>query len=103
MDDLDSLQQALSGSVTNSVNSGIQDQLGKLIAWVVVLSIILTVIILVLYILHMLRRRKLENAIFEIRDTLRDMKLAQVSHGVPAAMPEAPQTKNSADTTTPAS
>jgi len=77
--DITELQNALNTNVTNGVSSGIQDQLGKIIAWTVIPSIILTIVIVVLYVLHSLRRRKIENAILEIRDSLRDMKLAQVS------------------------
>jgi uncharacterized protein YoxC len=37
-------------------------------------SIVVTLLFLVIYIAHIVRRRKLENAIFEIRDTLREMQ-----------------------------
>lgn len=77
--DITELQNALNTNVTNGVSSGIQDQLGKIIAWTVIPSIIITIVIVVLYVLHSLRRRKIENAILEIRDSLRDMKLAQVA------------------------
>ena len=84
MYDLQSLQDALGTNVTDSVTSGIQSQIDKIIAWIVVPSIILTLLVLLLYVLHMLRRRKIENAILEIRDTLRDIKLAQVAPAKPA-------------------
>jgi L-lactate permease len=75
MYDLDSLQQTLNTKVTDSVTSGVQDQLGKLIAWVLIPSIVLTLIILIAYIAHIVHRHKVDKAIFEIRDTLREMKL----------------------------
>ncbi len=79
MEDLTSLQNTLNDNITKGVTTGIQDQLEKLIAFIVVPSIILTVVIIVLYVLHTLRRRKIENAILEIRDSLREIKLAQVA------------------------
>lgn len=87
--DITSLQNALGTNVTNSVNTSIQDELGKLIAWTVIPSIILTIVIIVLYVLHSLRRRKIENAILEIRDSLRDIKLTQVAPAEPWPTPEA--------------
>lgn len=65
--DLTTLQQQL----TDSTTSNIAD---KLFQWVILPSIISLAIVLVLYIAHVIRRRKIENAIFEIRDLLRDMK-----------------------------
>lgn len=78
MYDLNSLQDSLTSGVTDSVKSGFQDQLGKIMAWIVVPSVVLTLLIILLYVLHALRRRKVEKAIFEIRDMLRDAKLSQV-------------------------
>ncbi len=42
--------------------------------WLLIGSTVLTVIFLILYIAHIIRRHKLEKAIFEIRDLLRDIK-----------------------------
>lgn len=89
MYDLDSLQQALNTNVTDSVSSGVQDQLGKLIAWVLIPSIILTLIILIAYIAHIVHRHKVDKAIFEIRDTLREMKLKNIPNA-PAPTPLQP-------------
>ncbi len=86
--DITSLQDALGTNVTNNVNSSIQDELGKIITWTVIPSIILTIVIIVLYVLHSLRRRKIENAILEIRDSLRDIKLTQVTPAEPWPQPE---------------
>lgn len=88
MEDITGLQDALSSNVTNSVTSSVQDELGKIIAWLVVPSIIITVVFVVLYVLHMLRRRKIENAILEMRDILRDMKLAGATPAKPWPKPE---------------
>jgi len=81
--DYTSLQQNLTDNLTNGVTSGVQDQLGKLMAWVVIPSVILTVIILVAYIVHLVHRHKVDKAIFEIRDTLREMKRAGLSSDTP--------------------
>ena len=83
--DYSSLQQTLTDNLTSGVTSGVQDQLGKIMAWVVIPSIILTVIILLAYILHLIHRHKVDKAIFEIRDTLREMKQAGLSS--PATKP----------------
>lgn len=74
--DYTSLQQTFTDNLTSGVTSGVQDQLGKIMAWVVIPSIILTVIILLAYILHLIHRHKVDKAIFEIRDMLREMKSA---------------------------
>lgn len=79
MYDIDTLQESLSTNVTDTINSGIEDQISKIIVWMVVPAIILSILILVLYILHALRRRKVENAILDIRDTLHHMEQAQVA------------------------
>ena len=86
--DITEVQNLLNTNVTNGVSSGIQDQLSKIIAWTVIPSIVLTLVIIVLYVLHSLRRRKIENAILEIRDSLHDMKLAQVAPAEPWPKPE---------------
>lgn len=83
MYDIKSLQDALNTNVTNTVTTGLQDQLNKIIAWIVIPTLVLTVAIIVIYVVHMLRRRKIENAILEIRDTLRDMKLAEITLAQP--------------------
>ena len=90
--DITEVQNLLNTNVTNGVSSGIQDQLGKIIAWTVIPSIVLTLVIIVLYVLPSLRRRKIENAILEIRDSLRDMKLAAVAPAEPWPKPEADTT-----------
>jgi len=67
MDDLTSVSQQLT---TNSTS----DTAAKFFVWVTVISLVLTFVIALLYVLHLIRRRKLEAAIFEIRDLLRDIK-----------------------------
>lgn len=98
MYDLDSLQQTLNTNVTNSVTAGIEDQISKIMLWIVVPTIILSVLILVLYVLHVLRRRKIENAILDIRDTLREMKLDRLP--APSYVPAEPAGARNAEATT---
>lgn len=95
MYDIQSLQDSFNTKLTDSVSSGIQDQISQIIAWTVIPSIIITVVIIVLYVLHTVRRRKVENAILEIRDTLRDIKLLQ------ARPPESQQNADDPAVTTP--
>lgn len=89
MYDLDSLQKTLNTNVSNSVDSTVHDLLGKLLIWVILPTVIITVLFIVFYIMHMLRRRKIENAILDIRDTLHRMEQAQTLPipAVPAATP----------------
>ena len=92
MYDIKSLQDALNTNVSNTVTTGLQDQLNKIIAWIVIPTLVLTVAIIVIYVVHMLRRRKIENAILEIRDILREIKLDQIaSKPRPDTPPTAPQ------------
>lgn len=89
MNDLNQLQELLNGS--NSVNSGLNGfDVNKLIAWLVIPSIVLTVIICLVFIVSMVQRWRVERAIFEIRDTLREMKLAQQHPIDPKPLPSMP-------------
>ena len=74
MYDLNSLQQNLTNSVSSNVTNSLTSQL---MDWLLIGSTVLTVLFLILYIVHMIRRHKLEKAIFEMRDLLRDIKDAQ--------------------------
>lgn len=102
MYDITQLQQ----SVTNSVSTNLTKQI---MAWVLIPSIVLTVVILVLYIVHAVRRYRLEKALFEIRDLLRDMQKNQSTqapvHTAAASMPNTPkdieQTPETSDSKTP--
>jgi hypothetical protein len=80
MNDLNALQQ-LTDHTTSNVTS-------QLMGWLVVPSLILTLVIVALYITALVRRRRVESAIFEIRDLLKDMKAN--GQQPPAAAPPAP-------------
>ncbi len=70
--------------------------------WLLIGSTVLTVLFLIFYILHIIRRHKLEKAIFEIRDLLRDIKDAQFSsRPTPVATTQPEATSSKADVTTP--
>lgn len=77
MNDLTQLQDLLNGS--NSVNTGLSSSfdLNKLMAWLIIPSVVLIVIFCLWVMMNMYHRHKVESAIFEIRDILREMKLAQ--------------------------
>ena len=81
--DITSLQNALNTNVTDSITSEVQDQFEKLLVWVLVPSIILTVIVIIMYIVHFIHRHKIDKAIIEIRDTVRELKLAQTTPANP--------------------
>lgn len=72
MDEL-TLEQALANSSTLSDTSN----LTTLLAWALVPSVIILVVFVVFYIVRSVHRRKVDAAIFEIRNTLREMKLQQ--------------------------
>lgn len=91
--DIPSLQNALDTNITNTVTSGVQDQFEKLLAWVLVPSIVLTAIMLIMYIAHLVHRHKIDKAIIEIRDTVRELKLAQAAQ-LPKPEPVAEPTHN---------
>lgn len=89
MNDITSLQQTLTDSLTSNVTSNVQGELEKIMVWVLIPSIVITFVLLAAYIAHVVHRHKVDKAIFEIRDTLREMKLAQVSPAKPAFPAEA--------------
>lgn len=90
MNDITSLQQTFTDTLTSNVTSNVQSELEKIMAWVLIPSIILTLAILVVYIAHVVHRHRVDKAIFEIRDTLREMKLGQVPVA-PTPAPSEPQ------------
>lgn len=66
----------LTQELTNNVTSDLPD---SLLVWFLVPSIIITLLFLVVFISGIIRRRRVENAIFEIRDMLEDLLEAQSS------------------------
>jgi uncharacterized membrane protein len=64
----------LTQDLTNNVTSDLPD---SLLVWFLVPSIIITLLFLVVFISGIIRRRRVENAIFEIRDLLEDLLEAQ--------------------------
>lgn len=74
MYDLNSLQQNLTNSVSSNVTNSLTSQLTN---WLLIGSTVLTVLFLIFYVAHIIRRHRLEKAIFEMRDLLRDIRDAQ--------------------------
>lgn len=64
----------LTQDLTNNVTSDLPD---SLFFWFLVPSIIITLLFLVVFISGIIRRRRLENAIFEIRDLLQEIRDSQ--------------------------
>lgn len=64
----------LTQDLTNNVTSDLPD---SLLVWFLVPSIIITVLFLVVFISGIIRRRRVENAIFEIRDLLQEIRDSQ--------------------------
>jgi hypothetical protein len=60
----------LTQDLTNNVTSDLSD---SLFFWFLVPSIIIALLFLVVFISGIIRRRRVENAIFEIRDLLEDI------------------------------
>lgn len=74
---MDDISQLLNSDPTGTTTSDIASQVTQILAWVIVPSVILTIIVIIFLVLYMLRKRKIENAIIEIRDILREMKSQQ--------------------------
>jgi len=79
MDELNQLLSGTGGGSTTSITSDISNQLNQLLVWTIVPSIVFGIVFLVVYIMRSVRRRKVENAIFEIRDLLRTMQPPKVT------------------------
>ncbi len=89
MDSLTEFRQSVSNDVTTDITTditqNITDQLIDAFSWIIIPSLIITIVLVVLFIYRSIRRYKLEKAIFEIRDTLREIKLSQQP---PASQPD---------------
>ncbi len=77
MDTINQVQQSLTTDLTSTVTSTINDQVTKLAEQFLIPSLIVSLVILVVYITRIMHRHKVDKAIFEIRDMLREMKLQQ--------------------------
>lgn len=73
MEDLSEIEQLINGGPSGLTEAFFTDLISQMFLWILLPSILISIVILVLYIVHSVRRRKLENALFEIRDILRDM------------------------------
>ncbi len=83
MDTLNQIQQSLTSNVTSNVTSSVTDQINNLLGMFIIPSLVITVIILALYIARMVHRHKVDKAIFEIRDMIREMKTTQLLEKAP--------------------
>ena len=95
MDELSNFEQLINGNSTSLTEAEITGLISQMMLWFMVPLILISIVFLVLFILHSIRRRKLENAILEIRDILRDMNMAiQTPSPIPVntPAPEAPDT-----------
>ena len=77
MDELTQLLDASGGGVTT--NTDILNQINQLIVWLIIPLVVFTTLFLIMYTMRTIRRRRVENAIFEIRDLLRTMQPPQNS------------------------
>lgn len=77
MDELNQLLNGTTGGTSTTTTTDIANQINTVVMWTVVPTIIFGIIFLVMYILRINRRRKVENAIFEIRDLLKTMQPQQ--------------------------
>lgn len=89
--DITQLQQLLDDSTTGT-GTGISTSsfdINKLMAWIIIPSVVLTLVVCLAFIINIIHRWKVERAIFEIRDILREMKLAQqpVTSNPPSPVP----------------
>lgn len=90
MESFEALQKSISDDITSNVTSDVTDtisetvtnQLYDMFSWIIMPAIILVVLLIAVQAYRMFRHYRLEKAIFEIRDTLREMKKSQ-SNGMP--------------------
>jgi hypothetical protein len=74
MNELTNLQQALSTNISDTTNAAISDTMNQLISWTLIPSLIFLGLFLLLYIIRSVHRHKVDKAVFEIRDMLREMR-----------------------------
>jgi hypothetical protein len=89
MDELNQLLNGTTGGTSTTTTTDIANQINTVVIWTIVPTVIFAVIFLVIYILRVNRRRKVENAIFEIRDLLKTMQPPQI----PAPHPQPTEQK----------
>lgn len=80
MEDITQLQQLLNDTTqtnTTTTTTSISHSLEQLVFWVVVPSIVMLVVFVIALIAAAIRRHRVDHAIFEIRDILRDMQAQQ--------------------------
>lgn len=86
MNQINDYLQTNVGNVTSDVTSNV---INTLLQWVLIPSLVFIVIFLAIYIVRAVHRHKVDSAIFEIRDMLREMH------------PTSPAPTNSKDTSEP--
>ena len=104
MESFEALQKSISDDITSNVTSDVTDtisetvtnQLYDMFSWIIMPAIILVVLLIAVQAYRMFRHYRLEKAIFEIRDNLREMKQAQ------SAPPRTPPSASASLTTDPA-
>lgn len=99
MEDLSGIEQIINGDSGGLTEADITGFMSQMFLWILLPSILISVVILVLFIIHSVRRRKLENALFEIRDILRDMHNSNTTpppilKAEPLAVSEQPEPEN---------
>lgn len=82
------------GSQLPDLTSSINDMLAP-IMW---LSVAISIVFIVLYISAMFRRRKLENALFDMQKTLHEINERDKARSTPAAPTVQPQVRHEKDT-----
>jgi hypothetical protein len=82
MDTLNSIEQSLA-------NGSSSDAIQQLLAWTVVPSLVFFAAFLVYFAFHIIHRHRVDKAIFEIRDNLREIKARQTINANPSTPPVA--------------
>ena len=77
MDTINQLQDSLISNVTTNVTSTVNEQISNLLAQLFIPSIVVVSVILLFYIIRIIHRFRVDRAVFEIRDMLREMKAEQ--------------------------
>lgn len=90
MEDVTQLQDLLNQNNPITTTNSTPITAEQLVLWITVPSMVIIVLLLLVFISNAVRRHKLEKAIFEIRDILREMQ-QQTDPAKATVSPETPQ------------
>lgn len=94
---MDSEQTLLTPDGSTDISNQLFDMTSSItdaLAPFMLLSFVITVAFVVLYVVSLIRRRKLENALFDIQKTLHEMNERDKARSKPRSTPNRPESRN---------